>query len=52
MTCVPLQTDFNNVVFDENNPEAVILGDIYKEFNWEKIESRFQKAEKIGKVTK
>ena len=37
-----LQTDFENVVFDENNPEAVILGDIYKKFNWERLNKAFQ----------
>ncbi len=37
-----LKTDFENVVFDEDKPEAVVLGDIYKEFNWEKLNKVFQ----------
>ena len=34
-----LRNEFKNFVFDENSPEAIILGDIYKEFNWEKFKT-------------
>ena len=34
--------DFNNVTFDKLSPEAVILGDIYKEFNWDSLNTAFQ----------
>ena len=37
-----LEADFKDVSFDELSPEAVILGDIYKEFNWDKLNTAFQ----------
>ena len=37
-----LEKDFEGFNFDEKNPEAVILGDIYKEFDWECLNKIFQ----------
>ena len=37
-----LKSDFKNFVFEEKKPEAIILGDIYKKFNWDKLNQVFQ----------
>ena len=37
-----LQNDFENVVFVEENPQAIVLGDIYKDFNWDNLNKVFQ----------
>ena len=37
-----LQTDFENVVFVEENSQAIILGDIYRNFNWDSLNKAFQ----------
>ena len=37
-----LEDDFENITIDNNSPEAIILGDIYKDFNWEKLNNAFQ----------
>ena len=37
-----LREDFADFKVDEKNAKAVILGDIYKEFNWEKLNKAFQ----------
>ena len=37
-----LQEDFSDFVIDELKPEAIILGDLYKEFTWEKLNKAFQ----------
>ena len=42
LTNQSLQTDFENVVFVEENPQAIILGDIYKDFNWDSLNKAFQ----------
>lgn len=37
-----ITSDFSEFNFDNNNPEAVILGDIYKDFNWENLNKAFE----------
>ena len=37
-----LQEDFTDFVIDDLEPEAIILGDLYKEFSWEKLNKAFQ----------
>ena len=37
-----LQEDFADFVIDDLRPEAIILGDLYKEFRWEKLNKAFQ----------
>ena len=37
-----LKKDFENFSFDDKNPQAIILGDIYKEFDWNKLNEVFQ----------
>jgi len=37
-----LQEDFADFVIDDLEPEAIILGDLYKEFSWEKLNKAFQ----------
>ncbi len=37
-----LQEDFTDLVIDDLEPEAIILGDLYKEFSWEKLNKAFQ----------
>ena len=37
-----LQEDFADFVIDNLRPEAIILGDLYKEFSWEKLNKAFQ----------
>ena len=37
-----LQEDFKDFEFDDVKPEAIILGDLYKEFTWEKLNKAFQ----------
>ena len=37
-----LQEDFTDFVIDDIKPEAIILGDLFKEFNWEKLNKVFQ----------
>ena len=37
-----LKQDFSDFIFDDNRPKAVILGDIYKNFDWEKLNNAFQ----------
>jgi len=37
-----LQEDFADFVIDDLRPEAIILGDLYKEFSWEKLNKAFQ----------
>ena len=36
-----LELDFKNFIQDDKNPEAVILGDVYKNFNWEALNKVF-----------
>ena len=37
-----LKSDFKNFIFEEKKPEAIILGDIYKKFNWDKLNQAFK----------
>ena len=37
-----LQEDFTDFVIDDIKPEAIILGDLFKKFNWEKLNKVFQ----------
>ena len=37
-----LQEDFADFVIDDHRPETIILGDLYKEFSWEKLNKAFQ----------
>ena len=37
-----LQEDFKEFIIDEVKPEAIILGDLYKAFNWEKLNEVFR----------
>ena len=37
-----LKSDFKNFIFEEKKPEAIILGDIYKKFNWDKLNQVFK----------
>ena len=37
-----LQEDFTDFVTDDLESEAIILGDLYKEFSWEKLNKAFQ----------
>lgn len=37
-----LQEDFTDFVIDDIKPEAIILGDLFKEFSWEKLNKVFQ----------
>ena len=37
-----LQEDFADFVIDNLRPEAIILGDLYKGFSWEKLNKAFQ----------
>jgi len=37
-----LEPDFKNFILDDKNPEAVILGDVYKNFNWESLNKAFE----------
>ena len=37
-----LQEDFTDFVTDDLEPEAIILGDLYKGFSWEKLNKAFQ----------
>ena len=37
-----LKQDFQDFDLNNKNPEAIILGDIYKEFNWENLNKAFQ----------
>ncbi len=37
-----LKKDFDNFEIDENEPEAIIIGDIYKNFNWENLNKAYQ----------
>ena len=37
-----LQEDFKDFEFDGVKPEAIILGDLYKEFTWEKLNKTFK----------
>ena len=32
-----LQEDFKGFIIDEVKPEAIIMGDLYKAFNWERL---------------
>ena len=38
-----LQEDFKEFSIDKVKPEAIILGDLYKAFNWEKLNEVFQR---------
>ena len=38
-----LQEDFKEFSIDKAKPEAIILGDLYKAFNWEKLNEVFQR---------
>ncbi len=42
LTSKLLQEDFKEFIIDEVKPEAIILGDLYKAFNWEKLNEVFQ----------
>jgi HAD superfamily hydrolase (TIGR01458 family) len=37
-----LEPDFNNFTLDDQFPEAVILGDVYKNFNWYSLNKVFE----------
>ena len=37
-----LKEDFKEFIIDEVKPEAIILGDLYKAFNWEKLNKVFR----------
>ena len=37
-----LQEDFKEFMIDKTKPGAIILGDLYKEFNWERLDESFQ----------
>ena len=38
---INFEPDFKNFILDDKNPEAVILGDVYKHFNWESLNKAF-----------
>ena len=42
MTNSNLSPDFKNFIIDNKSPQAVIIGDIYKEFNWASLNHVFQ----------
>ena len=42
MTNPDLVPDFKNFIIDDKSPKAVIIGDIYKEFNWITLNHVFQ----------
>ncbi len=42
MTNSHLVPDFKNFIIDDKSPQAVIIGDIYKEFNWTSLNHVFQ----------
>ena len=50
LTNKSLHQDFKNFTVDINNPEAVVMGDIYKDFNWEKLNKAFQIISKNDNV--
>ena len=37
-----IKSDFNQFTFDDQNPQAIILGDIYKDFNWDNLNKTFE----------
>ena len=37
-----IRSDFNRFIFDDQNPQAIILGDIYKDFNWDNLNKTFE----------
>ena len=37
-----IKSDFNQFIFDDQNPQAIILGDIYKNFNWDNLNKTFE----------
>ena len=45
-----LQEDFKDFEFDDLKPEAIILGDLYKEFTWEKLNKTFQIIMRLSTV--
>ena len=42
MTNDVLKNDFSNFIIDEIKAQAIVVGDIFKEFNWEKLNKSFQ----------
>ena len=37
-----LETDFKNFILDDKFPEAVVLGDVFKNFNWDTLNRAFE----------
>jgi len=37
-----LKPDFSDFILDDQKPEAVIIGDIYKDFNWDNLNKVFE----------
>ena len=37
-----INSDFKEFNINSNNPDAVIMGDIYKDFNWDKLNNAFE----------
>lgn len=37
-----IEEDFNHFILDDENPEAIIIGDIYKKFNWDSLNKVFE----------
>ena len=42
LTNPQLSEDFKEFKIDKNKSEAIIIGDLYKKFNWEKLNEAFQ----------
>lgn len=42
LTNPDLHPDFSEYNFDDKNPQAIILGDVYKNFNWDSLNKVFQ----------
>ena len=34
--------DFKQFILDDKNPEAIILGDVFKDFNWVSLNKAFE----------
>ena len=42
-----IKSDFNQFTFDDQNPQAIILGDLYKDFNWDNLNKTFELLTKM-----
>jgi HAD superfamily hydrolase (TIGR01458 family) len=44
LTCPPsLAEDFPGFTFDDERPQAVVMGDLYRGFDWDRLNTAFQK---------